>query len=215
MKLIHKDDILNFEQRYRTTFMNSISGFKSLQMVATINKNNVSNIALFNSIFHVGANPPYIGMVFRPDGPEHETFENIMESGVYTLNNVVSDFYKSAHQTSARFKAGESEFKPCGFAEQFIEGFSAPFVKESNIKLGMALKEVIPVSLNQTRIVIGEVQHILIEKDLIAKDGYVDLAKAKSTTVAGLDAYHSAQLINRLSYAKPEKQAEIINIEFK
>lgn len=204
MKQIDLADILAFEQRYRTTLMNSVSGFKSLQMVATANKNGVSNIALFNSIFHVGANPPYIGMVFRPDGPEHETLANILESGVYTLNNVKIDLYEVAHQTSARYPAGESEFKHCGFTEEYVENFNAPFIKESNIKLGLAVKEVIPVLLNNTKIVIGEVQHILLDEDFLTADGYIDLAKAKSTTVVGLDAYYQTTLLGRLKYAKAE-----------
>ena len=204
MKQFDLADVLAFEQRYRTTFMNSISGFKSLQMVATANKNKVSNLALFSSIFHVGANPPYIGMVFRPDGAEHETLANILESGVYTLNNVKTDFYEAAHQTSARYPSGESEFKHCGFTEEYIADFNAPFVKESNIKLGLALKEVIPVTINNTKIVIGEVQHILLDEELMSGDGYVDLAKAQSTTVVGLDAYYRTALLGRLKYAKAE-----------
>ena len=204
MKKFDLADVLAFEQRYRTTFMNSISGFKSLQMVATANINKVSNLALFSSIFHVGANPPYIGMVFRPDGAEHETLTNILESGVYTLNNVKTDFYQAAHQTSARYPSGESEFKHCGFTEEYIADFNAPFVKESNIKLGLALKEVIPVTINNTKIVIGEVQHILLDEELMSGDGYVDLAKAQSTTVVGLDAYYQTALLGRLKYAKPD-----------
>jgi flavin reductase (DIM6/NTAB) family NADH-FMN oxidoreductase RutF len=193
--------------------MNSISGFKSLQMVATKNKiTGATNIALFNSIFHIGANPAYIGMVVRPDGPEHETLKNISESGFYTLNNVKEEFYKAAHQTSARYKAGESEFAACGFLEEYLEGFDAPFVKESSIKLGLKLKEIIPITLNNTCIVIGEVLHVCVDENLISADGYINLAATNTVTVAGLDAYHSTQLLARLSYAQPEKHPEEINV---
>ncbi|WP_026904094.1 flavin reductase family protein [Pedobacter glucosidilyticus] len=213
MKHLTLAQITELPSRYRTTFMNSISGFKSLQMVATKSNNTgVTNIALFNSIFHIGANPPYIGMVLRPDGPEHETLKNISESGFYTLNNVKEEFYKAAHQTSARYKAGESEFAACGFQEEYLEGFDAPFVKESSVKLGLKLKEIIPVALNGTRIVIGEVQHVLVDENLILADGYVNLAATNTVTVAGLDAYHSTQLLARLSYAQPEKHPEEINV---
>jgi len=202
MKQITQHDILAMEPRFRTTFINSISGFKSLQMVATINQNGVSNIGLFNSIFHVGANPGYIGMVFRPDGPEHETLSNILKSGFYTLNNVLESNFKSAHQTSARYLAGVSEFAACGFTEEYIADFAAPFIKESTIKIGLSLIEVLPIKINDTKILIGEVKHILIKEEFIAADGYIDLAKAGSTTVAGLDAYHAANLLGRLPYAK-------------
>ena len=97
MKQYSLEDILGLDQRYRATFMNSISGFKSLQMVATKNSLGKSNIALFNSIFHVGANPPYIGFVVRPNGDQHETLSNILSEKHYTLNNVLESNFAAAH----------------------------------------------------------------------------------------------------------------------
>jgi flavin reductase (DIM6/NTAB) family NADH-FMN oxidoreductase RutF len=210
MKQYSLEDILGMEQRFRTTFINSISGFKSLQMIGTVNDLGVSNLALFSSIFHVGANPPYLGFVVRPDGNQHETMSNILIKKHYTLNNVLESNFVAAHQTSARYIAGESEFKACGFTEEYIEDFKAPFVKEANIKIGLAFKEFLPFSLNKTKIVIGEVKHILIDEDLVSEDGFVDMQKAGSVTSAGLDAYYSANFLGRLSYAKPEKQPEFL-----
>ena len=53
MKTFSTNDIENMEQRYRTTFINSMSGFKSLNLVGTINEQEKINLAIFNSIFHV------------------------------------------------------------------------------------------------------------------------------------------------------------------
>ena len=212
MKQYSLEDILGLDQRYRATFMNSISGFKSLQMVATKNSLGKSNIALFNSIFHVGANPPYIGFVVRPNGDQHETLSNILSEKHYTLNNVLESNFAAAHQTSARYLTTESEFETCGFTEEYIEGFKAPFVKEANIKIGLSLKETLPVSLNNTTIIIGEVKYILIEEDLVSADGFVDMQKAGSVTAAGLDAYYTTNFLGRLSYAKPDVQPEFLNV---
>ncbi|HEX7365811.1 MAG TPA: flavin reductase [Pelobium sp.] len=212
MATFNSADILAMDASYRTTFINSISGFKSLQMVATKSKNGSANIALFNSIFHVGANPPYLGFVLRPHGGEHETMINILETKHYTINNVVEQHFMAAHQTSARYKAGESEFKACGFTEEYVAGFNAPFIKEANIKIGLAFKEFLPVLLNNTKIVIGEIKHISISEDFIAADGFVDLVKAQSVTCAGLDAYYTANLLGRLNYAKPEKHPSFLNV---
>jgi flavin reductase (DIM6/NTAB) family NADH-FMN oxidoreductase RutF len=192
--------------------MNSISGFKSLQLVGTKNKDETTNLAIFNSIFHVGASPPYIGFVVRPDGNQHETLSNILDTKYYTLNNVIESNFIAAHQTSARYLDGQSEFKECGFTEEYIEGFNAPFVKEANIKIGLEFKEFLPFLLNRTKIVIGEVKHILIDEDLVNDDGFVDLAKAGSVTSVGLDAYYTVKELGRLSYAKPEKQPEFLNV---
>jgi flavin reductase (DIM6/NTAB) family NADH-FMN oxidoreductase RutF len=208
MMLLSSTDILAMEQRYRATFMNSISGFKSLQMVGTISPSGQTNIALFNSIFHIGANPPLIGMICRPDGDQHSTFDNIEKTGFYTLNNVQQNWYKQAHQTSARYGLNQSEFETCGFNEQYLPDFKAPFVQQASVKLGLELREINVIKFNGSRIIIGEVKHIILDNGLVATDGFVDLEKAQSVTVAGLDSYHSTQKLARLKYAKPENQVE-------
>lgn len=211
--ILSSTDISEMEQRYRATFMNSISGFKSLQMVGTIGQSGKTNIALFNSIFHIGANPPLIGMICRPDGDQHSTFHNIENTGFYTLNNVKNDWYKQAHQTSARYNLEQSEFKECGFTEQYLPNFKAPFVQEASVKLGIQLKEVNTIKYNGSRIIIGEVKHIILDEGLVATDGFVDLEKAQTVTVAGLDSYHITQKLARLKYAKPENQVEELIVE--
>jgi flavin reductase (DIM6/NTAB) family NADH-FMN oxidoreductase RutF len=203
MRTFTSQELAEQEKRYRTNFINSLSGFKSIQLVGTLNKEGVSNLAVFNSIFHVGANPPYIGLVVRPDGPEHDTLKNIVSKGFYTLNNVCEEFYQKAHQTSARYASGESEFKACGLQEEYVDDFPVPFVKESSIKIGLKLKEVIPVKTNGTTIIIGEVVLIQLNEKFLLEDGTIDLEAAGSLTVAGLDSYHRTQKIGRLAYAKP------------
>ncbi len=212
MKQFSLADIMSMDLSFRRTFINSLSGFKSLQMVATKGANGSTNIALFNSIFHVGANPPYLGFVVRPEGAEHETMDNILENKSYTLNNVLSSNFMEAHQTSARYKTGESEFEACGFIEEYIDEFEAPFIKEANVKIGLEFKECLPFTLNNTKIVIGEVKHILVDEKLIGSDGFVDLAKADAVTCAGLDAYYTVKPLGRLNYAKPEKQPSFLNV---
>lgn len=212
MKIYNSADIAGMNNQFRSTFMNSVSGFKSLQMVGTKSEKGESNLAIFNSIFHVGANPPYLGLVVRPDGNEHETFHNILHTKNYTLNNVLESNFIAAHQTSARYLAGQSEFEACGFTEEFIDDFSAPFVKEANVKIGLEFKEFLPFLLNRTKIVIGEIKYILIDEDLVEPDGFVDLCKATSVTSAGLDAYYTTNPLGRLTYAKTDKQPEFLNV---
>jgi flavin reductase (DIM6/NTAB) family NADH-FMN oxidoreductase RutF len=196
-------ELADQEKRYRTNFINSLSGFKSLQLLGTTNADGLPNLAVFNSIFHVGANPPYIGLVVRPDGPEHDTLKNIVSKGFYTLNNVCKEFYQQAHQTSARYVSGESEFTACGLTEEHIADFAVPFVKESSIQIGLKLKETLSLASNGTTIIIGEVVLIRMNEAYILEDGTIDLEAAGSLTVAGLDSYHRTQKIGRLAYAKP------------
>ncbi|MDO8993163.1 MAG: flavin reductase [Daejeonella sp.] len=198
----NQSHISAMEKRYRTTFINSLPGYKSLHMLGTVNKEGISNLGLFNSIFHVGANPPLLGMVFRPESNDHDSLENIIQTKEYTLNNVLPEWFKQAHQTSARFPSGVSEFESCGFKEFYLDPFKAPFVAQASIKIGLELREIIDLSLNNTKILIGEIVQVLMDDGIVAGDGYVDHIKAGTVTVAGLDSYFTTQHLGRLAHAK-------------
>jgi flavin reductase (DIM6/NTAB) family NADH-FMN oxidoreductase RutF len=208
---ISSEAISKLDQRYRAMLINSLTGFKCLQMVGTMNQSGISNLGIFNSIFHLGAHPPLLGMIFRPQSENHDTLKNIKRSGSYTLNNVLEHNYQQAHQTSARYASDCSEFVECGFTELFIADFEAPFVAESSVKLGMELKEIIDIKLNGTTLVIGEIKHIMLNENLVAADGYIDHIKAQTTTVAGLDSYFSTKPLARLAYAKPLEPVKIVD----
>ena len=207
--VINSEQIAEMEKRYRATFINSLPGYKCLQLVGTISTDGITNLGLFNSIFHVGANPPLLGMVFRPDSPDHDTLDNIKANGQYTLNNVLPDWYERAHLASAKFPSGVSEFEPCGFKKYYQNGFKPPFVSQSSIKIGLELREMIDIEVNNTTIVIGEIVYIILDGDLIEDDGYLDHQRAGTLTVNGLEAYFTTNKLARLSHARPgEKTSE-------
>jgi flavin reductase (DIM6/NTAB) family NADH-FMN oxidoreductase RutF len=199
---INRDHISVMEKRFRTTFINSLPGYKCLQMLGTISPAGITNLALFNSVFHLGANPALLGMIFRPDGDDHDSLENIKKTGQYTLNNVLPEWFDRAHQTSARFPSGYSEFEPCGFKEFYIEGFKAPFVAQSSIQIALEMRDLIDISINNTKMLIGEIVHVSMDDSILESDGYVDHLKAGTVTVAGLDSYFTTSHLARLAYAK-------------
>ena len=204
MEITHTT-IREMEKSLRTTLINSLPGYKCLQLVGTTNENGHSNLGLFNSIVHIGASPALLGMVFRPQSENHDTLRNIIRIGHYSFNSVTQAFVEKAHQTSARYPSGFSEFVECGFTEFFIPNFEAPFVAESPIKIGLSLRDIVPLKINNTTMVIGEIIHINMSNELMAEDGYIDHQKAGSLTVNGLDSYATAEPIARYSYAKPDR----------
>ncbi|QHT69132.1 flavin oxidoreductase [Rhodocytophaga rosea] len=205
-----QDDIKSLEQRYRATFINSLAGFKQAVLVGTISTNGHSNLAIFNSILHIGANPAMYGLLFRPDTVKRDTLTNILDSKVYTLNYVPTSDYEKAHQTSAKYETTISEFTAVGFTEQFTQNCKAPFVQEAVVKIGMQLEERIDIKINGTILLIGSLQYIEMADNLVHRDGFVALEKAGVLACTGLDAYYSTQLLGRLSYARPDKWPGII-----
>ena len=210
---IKSEQIPELEKQYRISLINGLVGYKALNLLGTANNNGVTNLCLISSAFHLGANPPLIGMVIRPEREHNDTLKNIKATGEYTLNNVLPEWYKQAHQTSAAYPSGVSEFDTCGLKKQYANGFKAPFVAQSSIRIGLELRELIDMEINRTTIVVGEIVHILVDDAVVAIDGYVDHIKAGTTTVAGLDTYFLPQVLGRLSYAKPGTEPQELQIK--
>ena len=197
-------EILNLNDRFRRNLINSVSGFKSVSLIGTINNSGKTNLAIFSQILHIGANPPMLGILFRPDSVERHTLENIRQNGYFTINQIQESFYKEAHQTSARYPSNISEFDAVGLTPEFIKDVDVPFVKESNIKMLLKCVDEQTLKINGTILLIGEVQLLMAPDNVIGEDGFVDLQNAGSITSAGLDAYYKTEKISRLSYAKAD-----------
>lgn len=195
--------IMELEQRYRATLINSAGGFKSLALIGTRSREGSSNLAVFNSFFHVGANPPLFGFIVRPDSVERHTLSNILETAEFTVNHVHAGMYKQAHQTSARYPKEITEFNAAELTELHLNGFYAPFVAESNVHIGAGFVRRIDLTENGTCMIIGKIKYLALPGDCLGEDGFADLEKAGSLTVSGLDSYHTTQSLGRLPYAKP------------
>lgn len=207
-------DLMGLEQRYRAAFVNSLSGFKSVALIGTANSNKQTNLAIFNSLVHIGANPPYIGFISRPDSVDRHTLSNIMETGYYTINHINEDIYKQAHQTSARYPKDISEFDATHLTPDYKLGFKAPFVKESYIQMGVQFKERINITTNNTVLVIGQINQVYFPNDCLCSDGFLDIEKAKSITCSGLDSYHKTERLARLTYAKADRDLSIAKLSY-
>ncbi len=205
-KYFDKASILEAESFFRRDLVNSLSGYKSLNLIGTKNKSGITNLSPFSQVFHIGATPPLVGVLFRPHTVERHTLENILNTGFFSLNHVKAEFYKQAHQTAARY--GGSEFEATGLEEFYIEGFYAPFVASSPVQVGCQLVEAQTLQVNGAVMVIGSVEHIRVDEKGLRADGSLDLNALGTVTVSGLDEYHIGKRLAKLSYPKPGKDLE-------
>lgn len=210
---VNHQQINAMTSRYRAQLINSLSGFKSANLIATTNQQGQVNLAIFSSVVHLGSSPALMGFIMRPDSVERHTLDNIVQTKQYTINQVSEKFWKSAHQTSARYPRNESEFDHIGLSTSYIDNFKVPFVKESRLKYALALVDIIPIPLNGTQLVIGEVTDVLCDDKAIKNDGYIDIELLQTVSISGLDSYHNSQRLSRLSYAKPESIPVSISID--
>ncbi len=198
-------DFIKWHERKRAHFINCLSGFKSANLLGTQDKAGNTNLAIVSSVVHLGASPALIGMVIRPHTVPRHSFENLLETGFYTLNHVNSAMVEKAHLTSARFDKLESEFTASGLHVEEA-GFAAPYVKESKLKMGVKFIST-QTLLNGTEFVIGEIKEVIVsDENALSEDGFVDLHALDTVAVTGLDSYHKASPGTRYAYAKPDEK---------
>jgi flavin reductase (DIM6/NTAB) family NADH-FMN oxidoreductase RutF len=203
--LLSSAELDQMEKRYRASFINSLGGFKSANLIGTADSEGHTNLAIMSSAVHLGAHPPLMLLIIRPDEAERHTLSNILATGVYTVNHVRESFIDAAHQTAARYPKHVSEFAATGLTPYWQPGFNAPFVAEASIRLGLTLREHQRMEINGTHLVIGQITLVTVPDECVGSDGSVDIARAGTVALSGLDSYHRPQPLGRMAYAKPDR----------
>lgn len=207
--LVYSQSVIqSWERFYRANFINSLTGFKSVSLVGTANKEGHTNLGVFSSIVHIGSDPALIGYINRPRQAAPHTLANIESTGMYTINHIHSSFLEKAHQTSAKYPEAVSEFEAVGLTPEYRENCSAPFVKESHVKYALILEEIVPIQLNDTYLVIGKMHTVQLVEEVLLPDGFIDLNRAESLCSNGIDGYYNTIPLGRFSYAKPGNNLE-------
>ena len=206
--MIHysRTDIDQMDKIFRLNLINSCTGFKSANLLGTKSLNGVSNVAVFSSITHLGSSPPLIGFILRPTTVPRDTYRNIKDTSVFTVNHIYSDIIEDAHHTSAKYPDEVSEFTKTDLEEEFLGDFPAPFVKGAKIRLGCRFLNEYEIKENDTLLLVSAVEHVFIaDQDIQQEDGWLKLENANTVTINGLDGYATTSLLDRYAYARPKK----------
>lgn len=198
------EEIGGWERFYRANFLSALSGFKPVSLIATVDAAGVTNLGVFSNIVHIGADPALVGFLNRPREAAPHTLRNIEQGRYYTINHVHAGFVEQAHQCSAKYPDGVSEFRATGLTEAWVEGLPVPYVRESLVRYALELVQIIPIELNRTYFVIGRIVQAQVDPVLVSSDGFIDVAAADSLVSTGLDAYGSVIPLARFRYAKPD-----------
>jgi flavin reductase (DIM6/NTAB) family NADH-FMN oxidoreductase RutF len=62
-KYISSSELILMEKQDRVNLVNSLGGFKSICLIGTKSNTGHTNLAIFSSIFHIGANPALIAII--------------------------------------------------------------------------------------------------------------------------------------------------------
>ncbi|HKO75701.1 MAG TPA: flavin reductase [Flavobacterium sp.] len=202
MKNISKETISQMDKIEKLNLINSCTGFKSANLIATKSIEGNTNVAIFSSITHLGSSPSLIGFIVRPTTVPRDTYKNIMETGYFTVNHITIDMIADAHHTSANYDSGISEFDKTNLEEEYKEGFNIPFVKGSPVQLYCKFVNEYVIKENDTIHIIASIEHIFFDETLEHKDGWLQLDKGNIVALNGVDGYFLPKLIDRFQPAK-------------
>ena len=211
--MIHfkRQDFEALDHVYRINLINSCSGFKSANLLGTKSNAGAPNVAVFSSVTHLGSKPPLLGVIFRPvsDVPRN-TYENIIETGQFTVNHIDMPIIEDAHHTSAKYAKEVSEFGMTNLVEEYKNEWHAPFVKNAPIQIALTYCEEYLIKSNNCIQLIGEIKDLYIREDLLEADGFINLSKGNVVAINGLDGYNVPKLKTRIKYQRPKKDLKKI-----
>ena len=184
--------------------INSITGYKSANMIGSRSNAGIENLAIFSSITHLGSDPALLSFTLRPNNVPRHTYKNFKENQVFTVNHVALNQFEDAHHTSAKYDENISEFDQTLLEPEYKLNWHAPFVKGAPVALGCKYLNEYEITENGCILIIAAIEHIFVEDELLQKDGWVKLESGEVVAINGLDGYVLPQLQKRLEYARPK-----------
>lgn len=204
MTHISKAEISIMEKVERLNLINSCTGYKSANLIATKSLDGKSNVGIFSSITHLGSHPAIIGFIMRPTTVPRDTYRNIRETGFFTVNHITVDMIADAHHTSANYDLGISEFDKTNLEEEYKKDIEIPFVKGSPVQLHCKYMNEYYIKENDTIHVIASIENLFFEEKLQHEDGWLQIDKGNVIAINGLDGYCLPKLVDRFQYARKD-----------
>jgi flavin reductase (DIM6/NTAB) family NADH-FMN oxidoreductase RutF len=203
-----RKDIDEMDKIFRINLINSCSGYKSANLLGSISNEGIANVAVFSSVTHLGSNPPTLGFILRPTTVPRNTYKNIKETGVFTINHIYEEILQDAHHTSAKYPEEISEFDMTNLETEYKENCIAPFVKGSPVQLKMRYKEEYLIRTNNVLHIIAEIEELYVNDTILQEDGFINLSQGNVAAINGLDAYAIAKNNTRFEYQRPKEIKE-------
>jgi flavin reductase (DIM6/NTAB) family NADH-FMN oxidoreductase RutF len=199
-----KADFQKLAKIPKINLLNGCTGYKSANLLVTKSKDNLTNVAIFSSITHLGSEPALLGFILRPTTVQRNTYQNIKENLYFTVNHVTAAMITDAHHTSASYDEFISEFDKTNLEEEYVDDIAIPFVKGSPVQLLCKYVNEYEIKENGTIHLIASIEQINVAENIVQKENWLRLDLENVVTVNGLDAYCLPKVIDRFEYARPD-----------
>ena len=200
---MNKYEVKQLSKVDRLNLVNSATGYKSANLIGSVSKDGIENLAIFSSVTHLGSDPALLGFIMRPATVPRDTYKNIKETEYFTVNHITKNLIQRAHQTSASYDDTVSEFNETQIEPEYLNSIKQPFVKESPVRLLCKYVNEYLIEENGCIHIIASIEEIYFEERLLNKDYWLQLEKGNIVAINGLDGYCLPKLIDRYEYARP------------
>lgn len=205
MRQFLEADLKALDKIYRLNLINSCTGYKSANLIGTRAASGQDNLAVFNSVIHLGSQPAMIGFILRPTTVPRHTYSNLKSTGYFSINQINQNQIEDAHHTSAKYPADVSEFDQTQLEPQTIKPWEVPFVKDAPVQLACQYINEYHIKENDTLLIVGKIVGLYVQENMLGEDGWIRLDQGEVVTINGLDGYALPQLLDRFAYARPKK----------
>ncbi len=80
-----------------------------------------------------------LGFILRPTTVPRHSYQNMKETGVFTVNHIAKNQIEDAHHSSAKYPEDISEFDQTHLTEEYKMNWVAPFVEGAPVQIVVAM----------------------------------------------------------------------------
>ena len=186
---LNHEQILGLERRFQTALINSLSGIRT-SFIGITGEHGQWNASTLSNITHVGANPPQISVLFRPQSAKKHTLKNYREFGTITLVCMPFHKFETVHRVSVNAPKDVFELALLGEQVQKLEGWQHPIPNDFLYAIEVNLVEEFTLG-NQCIYTVGSIHQLRWSKNVrVNKNGQV-IFQQSPTLAIGLQQYTS------------------------
>lgn len=205
MRQFLEKDLEGLDKIYRLNLINSCTGYKSANLIGTRSAKGQNNLAVFNSVIHLGSQPALIGFILRPLTVPRHTYSNLKATGYFSINHISQNQIEEAHHTSAKYPEEVSEFDQTELDVENKLSQEIPFVKDAPVQLACKYINEYLIEENDTILIVGKILALYVQENMLGEDGWIRLDQGNVVSINGLDGYALPKLLDRFPYARPKK----------
>ncbi|MCH8545717.1 MAG: flavin reductase family protein [Cryomorphaceae bacterium] len=166
----------------RQAYLQAAIGPRPIAFASTVDKDGNPNLSPFSFFNVFSSNPPIL--IFSParrvrNNTVKDTLTNCEATKEVVINIVNHALVQQCSLSSTEYDTGVNEFSKAGLTEEPSVGVTPPRVKESPVQMECRVKEIVPLGEEggAGNLVICEVIHMHISKDILNAEGKIDQHK--------------------------------------